>query len=172
MQQGPLQRRTSSPGVPHQGTTGPLNQGVSTTKWNLKATIWKHSVVYYCFIYLLTYLFFSICLLLTYIYSLFYPISIFIIIILVYFIFLVSTHTSNASKITLVFFLRPMDATKREKTKKITLFKLIVLIILAHSYKSHNYMNHYEGTPVHPAITNLAQWAYSETTNKKARMLV
>ena len=33
---------------------GPLNQGVLTTKWNPKATIWKDSVVYWCFIYLLT----------------------------------------------------------------------------------------------------------------------
>ena len=46
MQQGPLQRRTSSPGVSHRGTMGTLNQGVSTTKWNPRATIWKHSVVY------------------------------------------------------------------------------------------------------------------------------
>jgi len=45
-QQGLLRRRTSSPGVLHRGTTSPLNQGVSTTKWNLRATIWKHLVVY------------------------------------------------------------------------------------------------------------------------------
>ena len=45
-QQGLLRRHTNSPGVPHWGITGPLNQGVLTTEWNLKATIWKHSVVY------------------------------------------------------------------------------------------------------------------------------
>ena len=48
-QQGPLRRRTSSPGVPHQGTTGPLNQGVSTIKGiprPLYGNIWKHSAFY------------------------------------------------------------------------------------------------------------------------------
>ena len=31
-------------------------------------------------------------------------------------------------------------------------------------YITHNYMSHYEGTPVHPATTTMAQWAYTETT--------
>ena len=45
-QQRPLRRHTNSPGVPHRGTTGPLNQAVSTIKWNPKATIWKHLAFY------------------------------------------------------------------------------------------------------------------------------
>ena len=53
----------------------------------------------------------------------------------------------------------------RKRKKKTAVLKLIVLFLHIAISKSHNYMNHYEGTPVHPATTNMAQWAYSETTN-------
>ena len=44
----------------------------------------------------------------------------------------------------------------KKKGKK-QYFKLIVLLLHIAISKAHNYMNHYEGTPVHPATTNMAQ---------------
>jgi len=60
-----------------------------------------------------------------------------------------------------------MDATEWEKREKTTVLKLIALFLHIAISKSHNYMNHYKGTPVHLATTNMAQWAYSETTNQE-----
>ena len=47
------------------------------------------------------------------------------------------------------------------------MLKLIVLFLHIAISKSHNNINNYEGTPVHLATINLAQWAYSETTNQE-----
>jgi len=44
----------------------------------------------------------------------------------------------------------------KKKGKK-QYFKLIVLLLHIAISKAHNYMNHYEGTLVHPAKTNMAQ---------------
>ena len=56
---------------------------------------------------------------------------------------------------------------QNEKKGKITVLKLIVLFLHIALSKSHNNINHYEGTPVHPVTTNMAQWAYSETKNQE-----
>ena len=60
-----------------------------------------------------------------------------------------------------------MDATERQKRKNNSMLKLIVLFLHIAISKSHNNMNHFEGTPVHLAIINLTQWAYSVTTNQE-----
>ena len=62
----------------------------------------------------------------------------------------------NTSKIT-SFFTKNNGCNKLRKKGKKQYFKLIVLLLHIAISKAHNYMNHYEGTPVHPATTNMAQ---------------
>ena len=52
------------------------------------------------------------------------------------------------------------NRTREKTTKKTTVLKLIVFFLHIAVSKSHNYINHYKGTPVHPATTNMVQWAY------------